>query len=282
MNPVIKWAGGKRRFAETIVGILGKECNNYYEPFIGGAAILLFMEVPNATCSDTNEELINLYNVIKHHPQDLIKELAENFVPYHSKDFYYEIRAWDRDRERYAQISNIKKAARFMYLNRTCYNGLWRVNKKGENNVPFGKYVNPTILVENAILEASLYFNTSNVNFEVSDYRAIAERAQEGDIVYFDPPYDIETGQSSFVEYTQDGFTRENQRELKELCDRLVERGVKVGISNSNTSFIRSLYTEGPYNFYELHDDITVKRTIGGTPDSRKELSELFILGVRR
>lgn len=282
MNPVIKWAGGKRRFAETIVGILGTECNNYYEPFIGGAAILLFMEVPNATCSDTNEELINLYNVIKHHPQELIKELAENFVPHHSKEFYYEIRAWDRDREKYAQISNIKRAARFMYLNRTCYNGLWRVNKKGENNVPFGKYVNPTILVENAILEASQYFNTSNVNFEVSDYRAIAERAQEGDIVYFDPPYDIETGQSSFVEYTQDGFTRENQRELKELCDRLVERGVKVGISNSNTSFIRSLYTEGPYNFYELHDDITVKRTIGGTPDSRKELSELFILGVRR
>ena len=282
MNPVIKWAGGKRRFAETIVGILGTECNNYYEPFIGGAAILLFMEVPNATCSDTNEELINLYNVIKHHPHELIKELAENFVPHHSKEFYYEIRAWDRDRENYAQISNIKRAARFMYLNRTCYNGLWRVNKKGENNVPFGKYVNPTILVENAILEASQYFNTSNVNFEVSDYRAIAERAQEGDIVYFDPPYDIETGQSSFVEYTQDGFTRENQRELKELCDRLVERGVKVGISNSNTSFIRSLYTEGPYNFYELHDDITVKRTIGGTPDSRKELSELFILGVRR
>ena len=282
MNPVIKWAGGKRRFAETIVGILGTECNNYYEPFIGGAAILLFMEVPNATCSDTNEELINLYNVIKHHPQELIKELAENFAPHHSKEFYYEIRAWDRDRENYAQISNIKRAARFMYLNRTCYNGLWRVNKKGENNVPFGKYVNPTILVENAILEASQYFNTSNVNFEVSDYRAIAERAQEGDIVYFDPPYDIETGQSSFVEYTQDGFTRENQRELKELCDRLVERGVKVGISNSNTSFIRSLYTEGPYNFYELHDDITVKRTIGGTPDSRKELSELFILGVRR
>ena len=282
MNPVIKWAGGKRRFAETIVGILGTECNNYYEPFIGGAAILLFMEVPNATCSDTNEELINLYNVIKHHPQELIKELAENFVPHHSKEFYYEIRAWDRDRKNYAQISNIKRAARFMYLNRTCYNGLWRVNKKGENNVPFGKYVNPTILVENAILEASQYFNTSNVNFEVSDYRAITERAQEGDIVYFDPPYDIETGQSSFVEYTQDGFTRENQRELKELCDRLVERGVKVGISNSNTGFIRSLYTEGPYNFYELHDDITVKRTIGGTPDSRKELSELFILGVRR
>ena len=84
------------------------------------------------------------------------------------------------------------------------------------------------------------------------------------------------------MEYTQDGFTRENQRELKDLCDRLVERGVKVGISNSNTSFIRSLYTEGPYNFYELHDDITVKRTIGGTLDSRKELSELFILGVRR
>ena len=280
MNPIIKWAGGKRRFAEAIVSILGTECNHYYEPFIGGAAVLLFMEVSNATCSDTNEELINLYNVIKYSPEELIKELANNFVPFHCRDFFYHVRGLDRDRTKYNGLSIIQKAARFMYLNKTCYNGLWRVNRRGQNNVPFGRYVNPPILTEDSIREASRYFNTCNINFEVADYAVIANRAQAGDIVYFDPPYDVEAGQSGFVEYTQDGFNRTNQRQLKAICDELVERGVRVGISNSNTQFIRDLYTEGSYDFYEVHADMTVKRTIGGTVESRREMSELFILGT--
>ncbi len=282
MNPIIKWAGGKRRFADSIVPLLGTQCNHYYEPFIGGAAILLYMEVANATCSDTNEELINLYNVVKYQPEELIKELSGKYVPHHCKDFYYATRALDRDIVNYARLAPVQKAARFMYLNKTCYNGLWRVNKNGENNVPFGRYSNPPILSETAIRDASRYFIESNVSFEVSNYMNVAERANKGDIVYFDPPYDVEAGQNGFVEYTQAGFNRQNQRELKDLCDRLIARGVKVGISNSNTSFIRSLYTEGPYDFYELHDEITVKRTIGGTLESRKEMCELFILGQQR
>lgn len=282
MNPVIKWAGGKRRFAEAIVNILGRECNHYYEPFVGGAAILLFMEVPNATCSDTNEELINFYNVLKDSPEDLIAELAANYVPNHSREFYYEIRSLDRNRARYNALTAIQRAARFLYLNKTCYNGLWRVNRKGQNNVPFGRYVHPTILPADSIREVSQYFNESNIVFEVSDYRVVANRAQAGDIVYFDPPYDVEAGQSGFVEYTQDGFNRDDQRRLKVLCDELIERGVRVGISNSNTQFIRDLYTEGPYDFYEVFDDMTVKRTIGGTLESRREMSELFILGTLR
>ena len=279
MNPIIKWAGGKRRFAEAIVQILGSNCNHYYEPFVGGAAILLFMEIRNATCSDTNEELINLYNVIKHSPEELITELANNFVPFHGRDFYYLIRGLDRNIISYHNLTNIQRAARFMYLNRTCYNGLWRVNRNGQNNVPFGRYVNPPILSEDAIREASQYFNASNVSFEVADYTSVAARAQKGDMVYFDPPYDVEMGQSGFVEYTQAGFDRTNQIQLKNLCDELVKRGVRVGISNSNTRFIRELYTDDTYDFYEVFEDMTVKRTIGATVESRRELSELFILG---
>lgn len=282
MNPVIKWAGGKRRFAEAIVSILGRECEHYYEPFVGGAAILLFMEVSNATCSDTNEELINFYNVLKDNPEELITELSTHYFPNHSKDFYYKIRSLDRDRVRYNNLNAIQRAARFLYLNKTCYNGLWRVNRNGQNNVPFGRYAHPTILPEESIREVSRYFNEENISFEVSDYRLVAERAQAGDIVYFDPPYDVENGQNGFVEYTQDGFNREDQRRLKTLCDVLVERGVRVGISNSNTQFIRELYTEGPYDFYEVFDDMTVKRTIGATAESRREMSELFILGTIR
>lgn len=282
MNPIIKWAGGKRRFAEQIVSILGRECNHYYEPFVGGAAILLYLEAPNATCSDINPELINLYNIVKGQPEALIEELSKKYVPSHSRDFYYSIRSLDRNPSVYELMSPVQRAARFMYLNKTCYNGLWRVNRKGENNVPFGRYAHPAILSESAIMDASRYFNMSNVSFEVTDYREIAERAQKGDIVYFDPPYDIEVGQNGFVEYTEAGFNRNNQRELKEICDKLVSRGVKVGISNSNTTFIRSLYTGGPYDFYELHDEITVNRTIGSTPGSRKIMSELFIMGKQK
>lgn len=279
MNPIIKWAGGKRRFAEQIVNLLGRECNHYFEPFVGGGAILLYNEYTNALATDTNEELINLYSVVKYNVEDLIAELEANYVPMHNRDFYYEVRGWDRNRAFYNNLTNVQRAARFLYLNRTCYNGLWRVNSKGENNVPFGRYINPPILQAESLREASGYFHTHHVEFRVSDYRDVRLRANVGDIVYFDPPYDIEAGQNGFVSYTQDGFNREDQRHLKELCDDLVLRGVRVGISNSNTAFIRELYTEGPYNFYELHDEISVKRTIGGTPDSRRELHELFIIG---
>lgn len=282
MNPIIKWAGGKRRFAEQIVDILGRECNHYFEPFIGGAAILLFNEYENATCSDTNTELINLYTVVKTDVEGLIQELSNNFVPNHCKDFYYEVRGLDRNIESYNNLSAVERAARFLYLNRTCYNGLWRVNRDGQNNVPFGRYVNPPILQAESLRAASIYFNEKNVDFRVSDYREVEALVQPGDLVYFDPPYDIEAGQNGFVSYTQDGFNRQNQQELKELCDRLILRGVRVGISNSNTAFIRNLYMNGPYDFYELHDEISVKRTIGGTPDSRRELQELFILGQAR
>lgn len=279
MNPIIKWAGGKRRFAEQISQLLGHDCEHYFEPFVGGGAIMLYGEYANAFATDTNEELINLYLVIKNNVEELIATLAVNFVPHHNRDFYYQVRGWDRDKVNYSALSNIQRAARFLYLNRTCYNGLWRVNRNGENNVPFGRYVNPPILQEGVLREANDYFNRQNVQFRVADYREVNDHAQAGDIVYFDPPYDIEVGQNGFVSYTQDGFNRDDQRQLKALCDELVLRGVRVGISNSNTAFIRELYTEGPYDFYELHDEISVKRTIGGTPESRRELHELFILG---
>lgn len=285
MLPLIKWAGGKRKFAVQITNLLGNQYNNYYEPFVGGAAILMHMEARNAVCYDINPELINMYNVIKFHPQELIeilriyKDTHENATPEGKKDLYYNTRGLDRNPIMYNILDDIHKAARFIYLNKTCYNGLWRVNRNGQNNVPYGRYVNPKILSEEDILAASQYFNNNNVTFEVNDYQNVRNLAQAGDIVYFDPPYDVEEGQSSFVEYAAGGFNRENQRELKQLCDELVRRGVIVGISNSNTQFIRNLYMEGPYYFYELYDDMRVMRTIGGTPGSRGERRELFILG---
>lgn len=278
MQPIIKWAGGKRRFARQICELLGNEFNNYYEPFVGGAAILFYLQPTNACCSDINEEIINLYNVVKNNPDELIETLRP-YVDMNNSVDYLRIRGLDRNQVAFAALTSIERAARFMYLNHTCFNGLWRVNRRGENNVPFGKYVHPKILTEDEIRQASDFFNNNNVTFEVNDYQIVANRAQEGDLVYFDPPYDVEQGQNSFVGYTANGFTRENQRQLKQLCDELVQRGVTVGISNSNTEFIRNLYTEGPYNFYELHEEMKVHRTIGATNESRREITELFIIG---
>ncbi len=278
MQPIIKWAGGKRRFSKQISDLLGNNFNNYYEPFVGGAAILLYMEPHNAQCSDINEELINLYNVVKEQPEELIDELQE-YVNRNNSEDYLEIRGLDRNPEIFNNLTSVQRAARFMYLNHTCFNGIWRVNRNGQNNVPFGRYVNPKILAEDEIREASQLFNNNNISFEVNDYRVVARRAQAGDLVYFDPPYDIEEGQNGFVGYTAGGFNRTNQRELKELCDELIQRGVTVGISNSNTQFIRELYSDDPYHFYELHDELRVRRTIGAKNESRREITELFILG---
>lgn len=285
MLPLIKWAGGKRKFAVQITNLLGNQYNNYYEPFVGGAAILLHMEAHDAVCYDINPELINLYNVVKTSPKKLISELEkyeaahQNATENKREEIYYKVRTLDRDKEKFAKLSRIQKAARFIYLNKTCYNGLWRVNRNGENNVPYGKYAEPNILNREDILKVSKYFRKNKVKFQLKDYKKVRDIAQPGDIVYFDPPYDVEEGQSEFVGYSVDGFNRENQRELKQLCDELVQRGVIVGISNSNTQFIRNLYMEGPYDFYELYDDMRVMRTIGGTPSSRGERKELFILG---
>ena len=278
MQPIIKWAGGKRRFSKQISELLGNNFNNYYEPFVGGAAILLFMKPHNAHCSDINEELINFYNVVKDNPEELINVLRD-YVNKNNLDDYLQIRGLDRNLEIFNELTPTQRAARFMYLNHTCFNGIWRVNRNGQNNVPFGRYVNPKILAEDEIREASSLFNENNILFEVNDYRAVANRAQFGDVVYFDPPYDVEEGQNGFVGYTASGFNRDNQRQLKELCDELIQRGVTVGISNSNTKFIRELYSDDPYHFYELHDELKVRRTIGAKNESRREITELFILG---
>ena len=210
--------------------------------------------------------------------EELINEL-QGYVGRNNAEDYLEIRGLDRNPEVFNGLNPIQRAARFMYLNHTCFNGIWRVNRNGQNNVPFGRYVNPKILAEDEIRQASQLFNNNNISFEVNDYRIVANRAQAGDVVYFDPPQDVEEGQNGFVGYTAGGFNRDNQRELKELCDELIRRGVTVGISNSNTKFIRALYSDDPYHFYKLHDELKVRRTIGAKNESRREMTELFILG---
>jgi DNA adenine methylase len=280
MKPFIKWAGGKRTLAEQIYAHIGPipEGATYYEPFLGGGAMLLHICPETAVCFDINEELINLYNTIKDNPEELLHLLKEQYFERHSTDFYYQIRNIDRRRKLYANLTQLQKAARFLYLNRTCYNGLWRVNSLGQNNVPMGRYKNPCIINSDEIIEISQYFNTSNINFINRDYKAVLEYANENDVVYFDPPYDIEEEQNGFVAYTKGGFNREEQLNLKLLCDVLVQRGVTVVVSNSNTEYIRAIYSTGPVN-YQLIDDIVARRSIGSNTNSRRQINELLIIG---
>lgn len=280
MKPFIKWAGGKRTLAEQISAHIGpiREGATYYEPFLGGGAMLLHICPETAVCFDINEELINLYNVIKESPNDLLSVLKEQYFRNHSSEFYYTTRNIDRDKRKSAKLSAIQRAARFLYLNKTCYNGLWRENSKGQNNVPMGRYKNPCVINDDEILDVSSYFNEHNVCFYNRDYKSVLDLVQEHDVVYFDPPYDIEEDQNGFVSYAKGGFDREEQLSLKQLCDELVRRGAIVVVSNSNTAYIREIYSAGPVR-YELIDDIVARRSIGSRSNSRKQINELLIVG---
>lgn len=279
MEPLIKWAGGKRKFVDQILSITGNDFKQYFEPFVGGGALLLNIKASSYFCSDINRELINFHNVVKNHPEELIRELETNYFPHHSKDFYLKIRNIDRDPIEFKKWNSIKKAARFYYLNKTSFNGIWRVNKKGNNNVPFNKIEEkPKIDIEK-VNQISEFYKNNNVSFVCAQYKEIIKKAQNGDFVYFDPPYDVEPGQSSFVAYTKSGFNQKNQKELKQTCDTLIKRGVLVAISNSNTDFIRNLYKDNKYVKYEIHSKIISNRTIAASNKARRRVVELLIVG---
>ena len=282
MEPIIKWAGGKRRFVDQIIKIIGFECENYFEPFLGGGAVLYRIRAKRYYCSDINEELINFYNVVKNNCSELIEQLKDNFVPNHSKDFYIKIRNLDRDHNSFSQLSNVYRAARFIYLNKTCFNGLWRGNNNGENNVPMGEYKNPPILDEKNLKEASSFFKSRRIMFTNCSFEKCVRKAKEGDLVYFDPPYDIEEKQNSFTKYSKSGFNRDSQKQLKTLCDELILRGVKIAVSNSDTVFIRELYSGDEYVTYTIYNKIVSNRTIGASPESRRKVTELLIVGRKK
>ena len=242
-----------------------KEGSTFYEPFAGGLAVTLALQYPNTIVNDLNSELINMYRVIKHWPEELITEL-KCFQNSHNTEFYYHIRNLDRT-DILDRMGDVAKAARTIYLNKTCFNGLYRVNSKGQFNSPIGRTSSgktPDIVQEDLIREMSEYLKT--VQFHNGDYKKCLTTAKAGDVVYLDPPYDQDESISTdgFVGYQKEGWTRENLRELKRLCDELVFRGCKVIISNNDTEFVRQLFSG--YKFKEIE----VKRSINRDGNKRK------------
>lgn len=268
MKPVIKWVGGKTQLLKELKEIISpalKEDSYYYEPFCGGAALALDLEHKNTILNDLNSELINMYRVIKHKPEELIAEL-KRFQNSHNPEFYYHIRNLDRT-DALSKMSDVVKAARTIYLNKTCFNGLYRVNSKGQFNSPIGRTSSgktPDIVQEDLIREMSQYLKT--VQFHNGDYRESLVHAKNGDVVFFDPPYDQDESISSegFVGYQKEGWTRKDLEELKTVCDELSIRGVKVVLTNNDTEFVHELFAG--YNFREVE----VKRSINRDGNKRK------------
>lgn len=266
-QPVLKWVGGKRQLLPEILKYIPNRISTYYEPFIGGGALLFALQPKKAVINDYNPELVNLYNVIKNNHLELIEELGKYK---NDADYFYMVRGLDRTEE-YQRMSDIQKAARVHYLNKTCYNGLYRVNSAGEFNTPFGGYKNPNITNEVVIKAVHHYFNSNDVTILNGDFADAVQNARRGSFVYFDPPYDPVSSSASFTGYTDGGFGREEQTRLKNLCDVLNQRGVNFLLSNSATDFIKDLYQD-----YTI-EIVKAKRAINSVGDKRGDVDEVLI-----
>ena len=261
--PFVKWVGGKRAIIGELTSRLPPKFNNYYEPFVGGGALYfaLTSRITQALLSDTNFDLVITYNAIKKDPQTLIEHL-EKHAKMHNGDYYYKIR------EQHSLQDPIALAARFLYLNRMCYNGLYRVNKKGEFNVPVGKYTNPNIVQRENILACSRVLQTARIEYHEFD----TIKPKRGDFVYFDPPYHP-TSDTSFTSYTKLDFSEKDQARLHDFALNLHKRGVYVMLSNSDTKFIRNLYSDKAFHFVTVQ----APRNVNCKPTQRNSVTELLI-----
>ncbi len=271
-HPFVKWAGGKSQLMPQIVRLMPSKFNRYFEPFLGGGAIFFYIASSdrNTFLSDTNMDLINAYKAIRNHVEDLITILRYHQTEYNKSPirYYYQLR------DRTNSLNKIENAARFITLNKTCYNGLYRVNKNGSFNVPIGRYKNPLICDTDNLRKMSIVLRQSGLYLGVSDYKKIlVEKADKGDFIYLDPPFYPISNTANFTSYTNNGFTFEDQKELAIIFKELTKRRCKVLLSNSNTDEIRRLYSDFSY----LTEAAIVNRSINSIGCKRIGHKELLI-----
>lgn len=269
MSPVVKWAGGKRQILDKLNNYIPTKFNTYYEPFIGGGALLFDISPQKAVINDSNEELMNVYKVLLDYDKyTKMCKILNKYEANHSEEFYYEIRNMDKEKS-FNRISDYKKAARTLYLNKSCFNGLYRVNKKGEFNVPFNKNNKVNTYDGENLLTIHYYFSTNDIKIECLDFEESVKTAKKGDFVYFDPPYDSDT--HTFNNYTEEGFGKEEQRRLAKVFKELDKKGVYVMLSNHNTLLVNELYKD-----YNIHI-IEAKRSINSKGNKRGNVEEVII-----
>ena len=265
--PFLKWVGGKRQIMPSIVELMPKNITFYCEPFAGGGAVLFHLQPQKAIINDFNEELINVYQVIKNNLDELIEDLKKHK---NEPEYFYNLRAIDRTEE-FKKLTEIERASRIIYLNKTCFNGLYRVNNSGEFNSPFGKYKNPNIVNEPTLKAVSNYLKTNDIQLISGDYETILKNLDKKSFVYLDPPYHPISESSNFTGYVQGGWNMYDQVRLREACDDLHKRGIKFLLSNSSTDFIKDQYKD-----YEI-TIIKANRSINSNGEKRGEVDEVLI-----
>lgn len=270
-RPFLKWAGGKQQLLRQLSPLLPPSFAGYAEPFVGSGALFFHLRTTGrlrgrVMLSDSNPDLINTYQVIRDDIEGLIDLLAGH-RRHHSREHYYDIRALDRNGR---SLDAVERAARTIYLNRTCYNGLYRVNRRGQFNVPMGSYRNPTILQERVLRAA--HSALQGVVLETRDYRSLHREFGPGDFVYFDPPYQPSSDTANFTSYTADAFGEDDQRRLATFFNELTDRGVYCMLSNSHTPLIRELY-QG----FRI-EKVRARRMINSKGNGRGEVNELVVL----
>jgi DNA adenine methylase len=264
--PVIKWAGGKTRLLGHLISRCPMQFRRYFEPFFGGGALFFRMVPPRAVLSDLNEDLMNVYRCVAWNVEAVIQRLHVHQRE-HEHDYYYTVRERWNDRKQCR--SEVDRAAAFIYLNKTCYNGLYRVNQRGHFNVPIGRYESPTICDPDQLRATSRVLQRAELC--VGHFAERVEDAAAGDFVYFDPPYDPVTRTANFTGYTAGSFGDDDQHELARIVGDLTDRGVFVMLSNSDTPFIRELYRG-----FRI-DTVEVARAINSRASARGPVNEVII-----
>ena len=273
-KPFVKWAGGKRSIIDKLINLAPEEFNTYYEPFVGGGAMLYELQPKKAIINDYNTELMNVYECVKDEKKfsEMCSELNKHETN-HSEDYYYQIRDLDRDKKKFNKMADYKRAARTIYLNKACFNGLYRVNSKNEFNVPSGKktkvntYDGPNLGIIHCLL------NMNDIKLLSTDFEESVKTAKKGDFIYFDPPYDSDT--TTFNSYTENGFGKEEQKRLADVFKELDKRGCYVMLSNYNTTLIKELYKDFNFNY------VSAQRNIGASAKNRGVVEEVSITNYK-
>ncbi|ARV62485.1 DNA methyltransferase [Nostocales cyanobacterium HT-58-2] len=269
-RPFLKWAGGKSRLIQQYIPYFPADFKTYYEPFLGGGAVFFYLhyhQPTKAILTDINSELITTYLCVKNRVDELINLLKEHERQHNQnkKEHYYKVRATSGE-------TDIQQASRLIYLNKTCFNGLYRVNSQGKFNVPLGRYENPKICQEDLLRSASKALQWTDI--QQADFaEAVRDAKSSDDFVFFDPPYYPISNTSYFTAYNRNSFNEKDQKRLRDTCASLASRGVKVMVCNSNCEFIRKIYTEINFNIYLIE----ASRSINSNIKKRGMIYELLI-----
>lgn len=270
LKPIIPWTGGKRRLLPELTRHAPTEFGRYFEPFAGGAALLFSLQPKEAILNDANTELINCYNIVKADPDALLELLGEH-ARLDSKEYFLQVRAMDREPD-FLDLDPVIRAARMIYIVRAAFSTLYRVNKQGFCNSPYGNGMSQRSIGEDNIRKVSEYFNNNSIEFRTGDFVDACEEAQEGDFVYLDPPYFSVAKDGSLFNYSADGFNLEDQHRVKQLVDDLSDRGVFVMASNAACDEVFELYKD-----YTIHTP-TISRTNGGKNAAYGKIQESLIV----